>query len=97
MTTGSDIYITGPDNATIYFPNGGVALAHGIDVSTLAASQWSNAETSIGLDAFGNAFDDTILFKTSDGRVVYLYASEFGGSGSYSAGANMNGGYGCLS
>jgi hypothetical protein len=97
MTTGSDVYITGPENATVYFPNGGVALAHGPDVSTLSASQWTNSETSITLDAFGAAFDDVVLFKTSDGRVVFIEGSMYGGSNPMAAGAYFEGGYGCLS
>lgn len=94
MTTGSDIYLIGPNNATVNFPAGGVAVAHGYDVSTLTTSDWSNSTTSITLDALSNALDDTIIFQTGTGRIVYLSADGYGGNNS--AVASFNGGYGCL-
>lgn len=94
---GADVYITGPDNATIHFPGMGNVLQHGYDVSTLTPSLWEGNQSSVGIDDFGNAFDDTILFYSPTNRhIIYLSASTFGGSGQYSSAATFIAGYGCL-
>lgn len=92
----SDIYITGPNDATITYPGGGTAVQHGFDVSTLTTADFANNGTSIGLDAFANAFDDTLIFQAASGKIVYLHGDSFGGSGPTSSAAFIDGGYGCL-
>jgi hypothetical protein len=87
--------MTGPDTTTVYFPYGGNLLIHGYDVSTLTSSDWTGGLTSITFDAINAGMYDTLMFKDSTGRVLFLSLVNFGGSGSSSAVANLVGEYGC--
>lgn len=97
-TATSDIYIAYASSSTVNYPNGGITFANGYDVTTLTASQWQNASTSVTLDGITNAVpsDDTIIFKTSTGRIVFLGLREWGGNAPTASAADVEALYGCL-
>lgn len=94
-TATADVFLTGPDNATLNYPGGGILIQNGSDVSKLSAAQWQNAGTSELLDNIAVNHMDTLIFKSpTNGKTIYLSLNSFGGSGT--GAASVNAGYGCL-
>jgi hypothetical protein len=98
-TAASDIYITYATSSYVTYPGGGIAFSNGYDVTTLTASQWQNAGTSVTLDAMSDAIPsyDTIIFKApSSGKIVFIGVREWGGDAPTAGAADIEGLYGCL-
>jgi hypothetical protein len=96
MNAGADVYITGPANGTLYFPNGGTLLQNGFNVSTLTASQYANNGTSTTFANISGNFYDTLIFETGNGHVAFLYFTDYGGANVGSGAAYIEAEYGCL-
>ncbi len=94
--TKADIYVTGfkcdgsyavpGDNGTLHFPGGGTMLSTDTPFSAVSASQWTNAETSVGLSALmlqnaDGSLNAELIAKTRDGLHVFkLFPNALGGS-----------------
>ncbi len=94
--TKADIYVTGSkcdgsyavpgDNGTLNFPGGGTLISTDTPFSALAASQWANTETSVGMSALmlqnaDGSINAELIAKTRDGLHIFkVFPNSVGGS-----------------
>ncbi|MHB8416412.1 MAG: hypothetical protein ACYDB1_13760, partial [Acidiferrobacteraceae bacterium] len=74
------------DNGTLNFPGGGTLISTDSPFSALAASQWANTETSVGMAALmlqnaDGSINAELIAKTRDGSHIFkVFPNSVGGS-----------------
>lgn len=101
----SDVYLTGAscdgnfavagDPGTLHFPGGGSLISTDTYFSTIAASSWTNTQTSATLAQIGSAnpdgsFTAILLAKTATGAIFKMFPNEIA-QGIYAGGVEVAG------